>query len=181
MCIQIGERLIHQKNAGPAHQRTAKRHPLALSAGKFARQAVEIALYLQSFRDDRHQLIGFRLRHAAGLQAEVDIVADIHMRKQRIGLEDHRDVAVFRRQMRDIDTADHQPSRGNRFQAGDHLQRGGLAATGRADEHGEFAVRNGQVQAWNDSMGAVSFFDVGERNFSHVNAIPYAGILMLNP
>ena len=49
--VEIGERLIEQKNLRLAHQRPADRDPLALSAGKLRRPAVEKWLELQDARD----------------------------------------------------------------------------------------------------------------------------------
>ncbi len=55
-----------------------------------------------------------------------------------------------------------QVARRDGFEAGDHAQQRGLAAAGRADEDGELAVLDGDVDALDDLDRAKEFADVLE-------------------
>ena len=80
------------------------------------------------------------LRHLRDLQRERDVVANAQVRVERVALEDHRDVAALRREVVDDTVADPDDAVADVLEAGDHPQRGRLAAPGRADEHHELAV-----------------------------------------
>jgi len=68
------------------------------------------------------------LRSTRDLHAEGDVVMHSHVRKQRVGLEDHADVALVRLQRALVLAVDRQRATGRRFEAGDHAQNGRLAA-----------------------------------------------------
>ena len=61
--VEIGERLVEQKDLGLAHERPADRDPLALSAGKLRRPPIQKRLELQDARDlERALVLGFSRR-----------------------------------------------------------------------------------------------------------------------
>ena len=101
------------------------------------------------------------------LQAERHVLEDRHMRIERIILEDHRDVAVFRRQVVDDFTTDRDVAGGDLFQPRDHPQRRALAAAGRADQHDEFVVGNVEIDGA-DGLDIAKFLDdLVQRDFGH--------------
>ena len=67
---------------------------------------------------------------------EGHVVGHAHVGKERVLLEHGVDVALVGRHSGDVGTLEKDPSRGRLLEAGDHLQRGGLAAAG-GSEHGE--------------------------------------------
>ena len=81
------------------------------------------------------------------------------MRIKRIGLEDHGDAALGRRQPGHVASADGDSAVGEGFKPGDHAQQGRLAAAGRADEDAEFAIGNIEVDAADDGDVAKGFLD----------------------
>ena len=83
---------------------------------------------------------------AGDLEREAHVLGDGHVRVQRVVLEDHRDVAVLRRNVGDVAVADQDAAVVDLFEAGEHAQRGGLSATGGADEDEEFAVGDVEVE-----------------------------------
>ena len=87
---------------------------------------------------------------AADLRAEADIVGRLQVRKQRIGLEHHGDVALLRRQVVGAHAADQQIAGGDRLQPGQHAQQGRLAAAGRADQHDELAALDVEADVLED-------------------------------
>jgi len=74
------------------------------------------------------------------LQPVPEVLADGHVRVQRVGLEDHRDVPAARSQIRHVTVADPDRPVRNLFEAGDHAQQRRLAAPRRPDEDQELAV-----------------------------------------
>ena len=80
-----------------------------------------------------HAPVDLLLRHLLVAQAEREVVVHRHVRVERIGLEDHGDVAVLRSDIVDNAVADQDAPIGHLLEAGKHAQRSGLAAarTGR--------------------------------------------------
>jgi hypothetical protein len=145
--VEVAERLVEQEEQGIAHQGAAHRDPLALAAGELRRLALEQAVDLQQCGDPRHRLVLLRLGHAAAFHAEGDVAADRHRRIERVGLEHHGDVAVLGRYGVDHPVADLDSAAVWLLQPGDHVQQRGLAAARRAQQHGELAVLDREVDA----------------------------------
>ena len=68
------------------------------------------------------------------------------MRVQRVVLEDHRDVALFRLLTGDVAVADEDASAVDIFEPGEHAQGGRLSAAGGSDEDEELAVLDLEVE-----------------------------------
>jgi hypothetical protein len=90
------------------------------------------------------------------------------VRIERVVLEDHRDVALLRRQLVHDAVADEELAVGDLLEAGDHTQRRRLATAGRPDEDEELAVCNVERQLM-DGVEAVvvDLLDAIEGDFSH--------------
>ena len=86
-------------------------------------------------------------RNAPHAQAEQDVLRDGQMREQRVALEHHRDVALGRRQPRDVAVGDHDAAAVGRLESGDQAQRGRLAAARWAEQHVERARRERERDA----------------------------------
>ena len=84
------------------------------------------------------------------LQPELEVLADGHVRIERVVLEHHRDVPVLRRHVVDDPLADADLAAGDVLEPRDHPQRGRLAAARRPDEDHEFAVPDLEVQVLDD-------------------------------
>jgi hypothetical protein len=91
------------------------------------------------------------LRH---LQREGDVVAHAHVRIERVGLEHHRQPALRRADVADVEAVDQNGAGGEVLEAGDQPQQRRLAAARRPDEHGEFAVLDLEIDAVDDAHGA---------------------------
>jgi hypothetical protein len=76
------------------------------------------------------------------------------MRIERVVLEHHGDVALGRVEVVDDALADGDRPLGDRLEPGDHAQKRGLAAAGRADEHEEFAVVDVDRHRVDGALGA---------------------------
>ena len=95
----------------------------------------------------RDRLLALRLRHAAHLHAEGDVLRHRHVRIERVGLEHHGDVALRRVQLVDARAVDADLALGDRLQPGDHVEQRRLAAARRADQHEEAALLDVEVDA----------------------------------
>jgi hypothetical protein len=152
--VEVRERLVHQERTRLADDRAAHRDALALAAGQRPRallQHVRQAEHRRRSLDPRHTLTA---RHLSQLQAEGHVVERAHVRVERVVLEDHRDVAVLRRQPVHDVIADANRPLGDVLEPGDHPQRRGLAAAGRTDEDNELPVADLEVQP-GDGLRAV--------------------------
>ena len=167
--VEVGQRLVHQEHRGLADDRAAERDALALAAGKLLGLAVEQVRQLDRRRRLADALVDLSLGDLAQLQAEREVVEDAHVRVERVALEDHRDVAVLGREVVDHAVADLELALGDVLEAGDHAQRGRLAAARRADEDQELLVLDLEVEIVDGDHIAVPFPDVVERNRGHAN------------
>lgn len=109
-----------------------------------------------------HPCIDVRLGGAGDLQSEGDVVLDVHVREQRIGLEDHADVALVRLQCALVRAVDDDLAVGGRLEAGDHAKDCRLAAARRAEEGDELTLLDNHVKVVHDLYRAEGFFDVGQ-------------------
>lgn len=73
------------------------------------------------------------------LETERDVLADGHVRPQRVALEDHARVALVGREVRNIRVADPYGAAVRDTEARDTAEQSGLAASARAEEEEEFA------------------------------------------
>ena len=89
------------------------------------------------------------------------------MGKQRVGLENHGDVAIFRRHVGHVTAADQQLTGSDGFQPCDHVERRRLAATGRPDQHDERTIRDFEIEARNHDMRAETLLDIDKGNIGH--------------
>ncbi|MNS86935.1 hypothetical protein D3C72_1208540 [compost metagenome] len=92
------------------------------------------------------------------------------MRVDRIVLEDHGDVALFRFLLVDDVSADLQRAIGNFFEPCDHAQCRRFSAAGRADKNDEFAVFNGKVDTFDRLHLAVALHELIEFDCRHYRA-----------
>jgi hypothetical protein len=90
--------------------------------------------------------VDLRLRPPGDLEREAHVRRDAHVRVERVVLEHHRDVPVARVDVGHVAVADADGSAVDRLEAGEHAQRGGLAAAGRADQDEELAVADLEVE-----------------------------------
>src|ERR1022692_1334988 len=84
------------------------------------------------------------LAHA---QPEHDVLRHAQVRKQRVRLEHHRDLASRRRQVRHITAVYPDPARVGVVESGDEPQRGGLATSRGPEKHVECSRLEGEGDA----------------------------------
>ena len=104
---------------------------------------------------------------AGHAQAEADIVADRHVRIERVALEHHREAALRRRLVDDVDAVDQDGAAGRVLEPGDQAEQRRLSAAGRADEDDERAVLHDEVDALDDLHVAEGLLDALEFDLAH--------------
>ena len=91
LCVQMGQRLIHQIHPGRTDKGTAHGHALLLSIGQLAGETLQEILHLHHLRHLMHFLLDELLVLFVELapQWRRHIVVDRHLRIQSVVLEDH--------------------------------------------------------------------------------------------
>ena len=168
--VEVRERLVHQQHLGASDDGAADGHALALAAGERLGLAVEELSDVEDFGRLAHATVDLvvrhflemrlavrvRLRDLLELEREGNIFIDGHVRIKRIVLEDHRDVAVFGRDVVHLLAVDEELAAADLLETGDHAQRGRLAAAARADEHDELLVGHVDVEVLHGDNAFVS-------------------------
>src|SRR5206468_9104996 len=95
--------------------------------------------------DRSHALIDNRGSLFPYGQSETEVLANRHVRVERVVLEDHRDVTLLRRKIGHVAVANPDDAIGYALEPGHHSEHGGFPASRRADENEELAV--GDLQA----------------------------------
>ena len=109
--VEVGQRLVHEEHGGLADDGAAEGDALALAAGELLGLAVEELLQLEDPAASLTRCSISALGDLAQLEAERDVVADRHVRVERVALEDHRDVAILGRDVVDDPVADPELAR----------------------------------------------------------------------
>ena len=78
-------------------------------------------------------------------ERELEVAAHRHVRVERVVLEDHRDVALLRRELVDDAVADPDRPARHRLEAGEKPEQRRLAAARRADEDHQLAVLDVEI------------------------------------
>ena len=120
--VEVGERLVEQIDLRRVHQGPGQRGALLLAAGDLRRQPVQQMADLQDVRDLLGPAAPRLDGRAADLQRIADVLAQRHVRVQRIVLEHHREVAVPRRLAGDVGAADQDAAGGRLLQPRHHAQ-----------------------------------------------------------
>jgi hypothetical protein len=148
--IEVRKRLIEQEGAGIAHDRASHRDALPLAAGKLARITVKQRLKSERLGCLIDPARLFLRVESAGVESEHQVVANRHVRIQRVALEHHSYVAIGGIDVIDHFAVDRDLTGRYVFQAGDHAQQRGFAATRRADQDQKFAGDDFKIDAVDD-------------------------------
>ncbi len=98
--VQRAERLVEQQHARLDGERAGKRHPLALAARELGGTLARPGGQAHQLQQLIHPRLDDVLGSLADPQTEGDVVADRHVRKRRVVLEDKADAALLRARRR---------------------------------------------------------------------------------
>ena len=172
--VEVRERLVHQERLRLAHDRASHRHALALAARERRRTPVEQLLEPQHAGHRLDPRRDLRLRRLAHFQPVAEVLAHRHVRVERVGLEDHRDVPLARCELGDVPAADRDAAARRLLEPGDQAQERRLAAPRRSHEHEELAVGDLERDVVDRGRAREGLADVVERDLCH--APPADGI-----
>ncbi len=166
-CIEIAQGFVEQHQIGLCDQSARHRHSLLLPTAELGGIPVEQGSAVH------HSCCGFDLPggdgalHSSNLQRVSDVFAHRHVGPQRVGLEDHADVALVGRNVdpgRRIEDGvvleRDRPALGC-LEAGDAAERGRLPATAGAEQDEEFTVLDVEVELIDDGVGPEGLGQVG--------------------
>ena len=109
------------------------------------------------------------------LEAEGDILGDVHVGPEGVVLEDHARVAVFRGRVGDIPLAEEDAAEIGFGETGDEPQEGRLAAAGGAEDEEKLAGGNFDRDVVHGGEVAEAFRQVRECQRRHgMDSIRYA-------
>ena len=176
--VEVRERLVHQERGRLADDRPAHRDALALAARQRAGRRSSSSSSPSIRADLLDALLDLGLRRLPHLEAVAEVLRDGEVRVERVVLEDHRDVAVPRREPRHLALADPDLALGHLLEAGDHAQQRRLAAAGRADEDHELAARDREADVVDRAhVTRVDLSDPLEPDLGHVPVAPSGSLL----
>ena len=144
--VEVGQRLVHQEDLRAADDGAADGDTLPLAAGQGLGLTVEVLRDVEDLGGLFDLAVDLRLGDLLQLEGEGHIIINSHVGIERVVLEDHGDVAVLRGDVVHELAVDVQLALGDLLQTGDHAERCGFAAAGRADEDDEFLVLDVEVE-----------------------------------
>ena len=185
LCVEVGQRFVHQESLWVPRDRASQSHPLPLPARKLSRLAIEKEPKTERFGnrdDDTIDVLSFGpagsreapeqrktlgARQFAHDERNGQVLSDRHVRVERVGLENHRDVAILRRHAIDGPTVDPDLSRGRRFETRDDPQQRRFSASGRSQQTDELAVGDIERHPVQHGGLVVALCDVADGNCGH--------------
>ena len=93
--VEIGQRLVEQKDVRIAYDRPTHGDPLALTARQLPWIAIQILGQIEHLRSLADLTVDEVGRNFRKLQAKSHVVEDFHVRIKRIVLKDHGNVSFF--------------------------------------------------------------------------------------
>ena len=148
--VDGAERLVHQDHRRVRRQPAGDADALLLAAGELSWVAVAVAGRIEA--DELEQLVhpgaGTSLVPLEQSRYEADVLGHGEVREEAAALDHVADRAsqFVLVALPDVVTVDQDRALGGFDQPVDHLQRGGLAAAGRAHEHDDLAGRDVQAE-----------------------------------
>ena len=158
--VEVGERLVHEQHVRLDDDGAGERDALLLAAGEALGQAVGVLGDLDRLEDFIDAAPDLVLGQMAVFEAEGDVLAHGHVRKDGIVLEDHADVALVGRDVVDDPSVEGDGAALDGVEAGDHAQQRGLAAAGGAEQREELALAHVEAEAGDDDIFAILLDDV---------------------
>ena len=161
--VERPERLVHQEDAGAEDERPGQRHPLLLAARQLAREPVAVPRQAHQRRASPPRARPPRRAETPRTRSgKGHVLADRQVRKERVVLEHHADLAAMGRQPGHVHAVDPDRAGVGRLEPGDQVQGGRLAAARGAEERQELARLDRERQLVDRRHGAESLREAQE-------------------
>ncbi len=154
LAVERGEGLVEQQQLRPDGERPRHGHALLLPAGQRLDRTVGERRHMHEVEEAGDRRRDLARRSALGLQAEGDVLRDCQVRKERVALEDDADVALVRRQARELAPIERDGARIRRREAGHDPEQRGLAAARGAEQRHELGLADRKIDAVQHRTGA---------------------------
>src|SRR5262249_19529850 len=138
--IERGQWLVQEQKTGRHGERAGQGDALLLAARELGRIFAPLLGQTHELQELVHPPCGLGPGHPDIAEAVADVALDAQIGEQRIGLKDDAEVALGRRQGRNVAAALDDAAATLDVEAGDGPQQRRLAATGRAEEADEFTL-----------------------------------------
>ncbi len=162
LAVECAERFVEQQDARPVHQSARDCDTLLLAARHLARSALCELRHLHHVERLGDALCHLRLGHAFLSQTVRHVFRHRHVREECVVLEHRVDVALVRRNSLHVFAGDADESFVGLLEPGKHAQRGGLAATARAEQREKLAGFNLEVDLVDGDHLAVALRHIDE-------------------
>src|SRR5208282_208942 len=126
--VEVRQRLVHQEDFRRAHYGAGKSDALALAARQFLRKPAQHGIEFDAAGDLGDDAPALGHWHFADSQGVTNVLLNAEVRVERVGLEDHRHVAVLRQHVVDLVAANVDFAAGQLLEPRDHAHGGGFAA-----------------------------------------------------
>ncbi len=126
--VERAERLVQEQRPGVVDQGSRERDPLLLAARHLTRAPLLTADEIDDLQHLAHPPLDLLVGYAPAPEAERHVLPDVHVREERVGLEDHVHVALVRRYVGDVLPLQPYGAPRGVLEPGDHPHGGGLAA-----------------------------------------------------
>src|SRR6266571_4821236 len=139
--VERRQGLVEQEDLGLDRERARQGDALLLATGKLVRVAFRKPGKADELEHRVCAALALLLVDAAHLQAERHVLSRGHVREERVGLENHADVAPVGAEGRDVGAAKKDLAACYLVEARDQPERGGLAAARRPQQGHQLARR----------------------------------------
>nr|WP_245723573.1 hypothetical protein [Microbacterium humi] len=172
--VEVRQRLVEQQHGRRVDEGAGKRDALLLTARELVRVPVaeRSESHLVERIGDACLLVG--LVRAADVERERQVLLRRHVRPERVGLEDHAEVAFLGGHVDallpvdECAVADRDAPVGGVFEAGDAVQRRRLPAAARTEEREELSLPDGEVDVFEHRHVGELLVEVRDVNFRHL-------------
>ncbi|OQB36176.1 MAG: hypothetical protein BWY06_02899 [Candidatus Latescibacteria bacterium ADurb.Bin168] len=129
--VEIGKRFVQQQHGRLDHQRSSDRDALLLSPGEVSYGTPFHRCQLHKLQRVPNAATAFLFRNSASQKAELDVLVHSHVREERITLEYHPDIALFRALSGDVFLSEKHVAVLRLDEPGKKTQSGCFSAPGR--------------------------------------------------
>ena len=140
--VERAERLVEEQDGRPVDEGPGQRDALLLPAGQLPGPASLVAREPDQLERLARSPPLLLLLIALLAQAVADVLGDVHVREQRVVLEDGVDAAPVRRDAGDRPAGEEDLALGRLLEASDHAERRRLAAARRPEQARERTARD---------------------------------------
>ena len=158
--VERRQRLIEEQHLGLVHDGARDGNTLLLPARELRHLGVLIAVEVDEFQRIADLVADIAFILALDAQAERDIIRDIHMRKQRILLENRIHLTLLRRHLRDILSLEQDAALIRCLKAADKPQERRLSTAGRSQQGHELILMHRQIQILENHPIPKGFLDM---------------------